>query len=134
MSTSDCKKYFEFALACDWIEGFAPIRILGTVSNWGVEVPLAQSPRKVSRGWERLLTGLQPSTLNFSCLHSRFDAIAFIADLGAGGLWLPENREDGANPSRSRRCNRGRTLRTPLRNRWKRSFQPVKTAAGRCSQ
>lgn len=34
-----------------------------------------------------------------------------------GCLWacgLQENREDGSNPSRSRRCNRGRTPQKPL--------------------
>ena len=38
------------------------------------------------------------------------------ADLGAWGVLLQENREDGLNPSRSRRCIRGRTPHTPLRS------------------
>jgi len=31
-----------------------------------------------------------------------------------GACCFQENREDGANPSRSRRCNRGRTSPSPL--------------------
>ena len=82
---------------------------VGETERWGVS---GVQPLRPS-----VSPSLLPSVIDVNSnvqLQSPQRAIPFPTDLGARGVSPRENREDGVNPSRSRRCNRGRTPHTPL--------------------